>query len=805
MGQKRTSHSRNIAGFLLAMALSIFGCQSDPQESSNNTALTSIGSQNSDAASSADASNMPEESDASGEGEVADSSDSNSPENDGEGPDGVEPEPDGVEPEPDGVEPEPDIVEPEPDGVEPEPDGVEPEPDGVEPEPEPEPVLDPGNITLHRLNRTEYDKSVQALLGTTQEPAVNFPADDQGYGFDNIADVLSLSPLHFELYELAARSLIDEALDVPVLEPENWFFEAEDATASLGAISGIAWNLWSVGTVSSTFTAPEDGTYRIRARLWATQVGDELAESSLLIDGEVVHTEYVEGIITDPEIIEAETYITAGEHLVAVSYNNDFWIPEENLDRNLYVDWFDVTGPMEVLDEVVINPIREALVLCEPPAEKLSESLAEVEFDSAACILQTLEGFVPRAWRRPVTSDEYAILLGLYSLAVEDGAGFDEALSVPLIATLLSPHFTFRVELDADPTDPTPHLLNNYELATRLSYFLWSSMPDELLFEAAASGTLQDPEVLQAEALRMLADPKSNALVDNFAGQWLYLRGLWDAIPDTWIFPEWNEEIRASLASEAWLFVHSFINGDRPLTELLTSSTSFVDETLATYYGMEPLGLAPGEFAEVDVTGVNRGGILRQAGLLTTLSYPTRTSPVRRGKWVLGQLLCSEPPPPPPGVEGLIEESSEEAGTLAEQLKQHSTDPACSGCHMMMDPIGLGFENFDGIGRFRLEDTGVPIDASGALPNGTEFEGTSELIDLLAEDANLLHCMSEKLMTYALGRGVENEDDPYLEDITEQFQAGGLTFSQLVLSIVTSEPFRMRRGEPVTPEPEEED
>ena len=700
----------------------------------------------------------------------------------------------------------------EEDGADPEEeDGTDPgeEEDTVEPEPEPEPEPnDPGNVTLHRLNRTEYNNTVQDLFGTEQTPAENFPADDQGYGFDNIADVLSISPLHFELYELAARGLVDEALYIPFVEPSVFFFEAEQSIGSVGGPNGQSWNLWSVGTISNTFTAEKSGTYQVRARMWATQLGDEWAESSLLFDGAVFYTEDIEATADGPEIIQGEAYLAAGTHEVAVSFNNDAYLPDEGLDRNLYVDWFEVTGPLDTLDAAPVNPIREALVICEPGEGETFEAEEEktvepIEGDgNEGCVQEILEAFVPRAWRRPVTPEEMAMLVGLYTLAASEGAEFDEALSVPLIATLLSPHFLFRVELDEDPTDPTPHLLSDHELASRLSYFLWSSMPDELLLQAADEGILQDPVVLAEETLRMLADPKSVALVDNYAGQWLYLRGLWDAAPDKWAFPEWTGELQASMASEAWLFVYSFITSDRPMTELLTSSTSFVDQALADHYGLEGLELAPGEFAEVDVTGVNRGGFLRQAGLLTTLSFPTRTSPVKRGKWVLGQLLCMEPPPPPPGVEGLIDDS-EEATTIAEQMKQHSADPACSGCHSMMDPIGLGLENFDGIGRFRTEDKGFPIDASGALPNGMEFEGASGLIDHLSNDTNLTHCMSEKLLTYALGRGVETADDPYLEDITNQFVEGGLTFSQLVLSIVTSEPFRMRRGEPVVSEEEE--
>ena len=361
-----------------------------------------------------------------------------------------------------------------------------------------------------------------------------------------------------------------------------------------------------------------------------------------------------------------------------------------------------------------------------------------------------------------------------------------------MTSLLLSPHFVFRVELDDQPTSLSAHPLTDYELASRLSYFLWSSMPDDLLFADADAGALQDPVVLRKTVLRMLADERASALVENFAGQWLHVRAIDNADPDPWFYDGFDDEIRESMRGEANRFFRTFMTEGRDMVELLTAKDSFVDARLAKHYGLPAVSKG---YKRVFVDGVHRGGILRQGALLTSLSYPTRTSPVQRGKWVLGQLLCAEPPPPP-GVESLGDEESDKDLPLRERLAMHRTKPECAACHASMDPIGLGLEQFDGIGQWRTKHGKYTLDPSGELPGAGAFKDADALIGLLAADSRLPSCMVRQVMTYALGRGLLASDDPHIVAIEKAFVAGGRRFVDLVTLVVTSEPFRMRRGEP---------
>ncbi|RME27697.1 MAG: DUF1592 domain-containing protein, partial [Deltaproteobacteria bacterium] len=322
------------------------------------------------------------------------------------------------------------------------------------------------------------------------------------------------------------------------------------------------------------------------------------------------------------------------------------------------------------------------------------------------------------------------------------------------------------------------------------SYFLWSSMPDDELFALAADGRLQDDAVIREQVRRLLADPKAEALVDNFAGQWLFLRGIDEKSPDPWAYPEFDEALRASMKEEMRRFFRSFLHEDRDLHELLLATEGEIDARLAAHYGIDGVT----GWTTVDLSAVERGGLLTQAGLLMVNSYPARTSPVLRGKWVLSNLLCSEPPPPPAGVEGLVEDEADPQ-TIREQLEQHRADPVCASCHDQMDPLGLGLEHFDGIGAYRVTDNGFPVDASGELPDGTAFYGARELAAVVAADARYPACIVEKLYTYGLGRSPTYTDAPYLERIEAEFADGGYTFEALVTAIALSEPFRMRHGE----------
>lgn len=637
-----------------------------------------------------------------------------------------------------------------------------------------DPAADPGRVTIHRLNRVEYDNTVRDLLGTTLTPARDFPSDDRGYGFDNIADVLSLSPSQLELYERAAEALSTEALAIPVASSLAQI-EAETATGSVGAASGDAWNLWSSGELPITFEFPSNGTYRIAARVWADQAGAELAQMALTVGGQAAGTFDVAATSAAPEVLEVTTTVTAGTKVVSVAFLNDYYDPDAGTDRNLWIDWLEIEGPLDAAGE---NPLREALLVCDP-------ALGE------PCVRDIVRTFAERAYRRPLDEGEVDGLVGLVALAESQGDSVDEGLRLAVQAVLTSPHFLFRVELDADPTSLSPHPLGDFELASRLSYFLWSSMPDAELFAAAREGRLSDPSELEAQVERMLADPKAEALVDNFAGQWLYTRNLADHTPDYYAFPTFDEPLRASMAAETKAFFRAFMQSDRPVSDMLTADFSFIDARLAEHYELAP----PGEgLVETSLAGSNRAGVLMQGSVLTVTSFATRTSPVKRGKWVLTQLLCSPPDDPPPGVEGLVVEPDPTA-SLRERLEAHRSDPTCAGCHNVMDPLGFGLEHFDGVGAYRTLDQGFPIDASGGLPSGGTFDDGPSLAAALVDDGRFPGCVAEKLFTYALGRGLEPTDEPYFEAIVSGYQARGESLRELVRTIALSEPFRMRRGE----------
>ncbi len=430
---------------------------------------------------------------------------------------------------------------------------------------------------------------------------------------------------------------------------------------------------------------------------------------------------------------------------------------------------------------------RARLLSCDPQA-----------IGSDACAHQILGAFASRAWRRPATRDEAARLTALHHAGTAAGDTFEEALQTGLAAVLLSPSFLFRVELDTDPTSTEAHPLNDHELAARLSYFLWSSMPDDRLREIADRGALKDAAVLEAEAERMLADPKARALAENFASQWLTTRGLLQATPDKEVFPGFDEELKAAMSCETTTFFDSLVVRDRPISDLVEGDTTYVNARLAAHYGIADAPDAG--FSEVSLAGIERRGVLGHASILTVTSYPTRTSPAKRGKFVLDQLLCLPPPPPPPDVEGLPPEAVEEEGaSLREVFERHRADPACAACHESIDPFGFALERFDGVGAIRERDNGALIDDSALYFYDTPFHGEVELSHLLADDPLVARCIVEKTMSYALGRGIGAGDACTIDDVTALFtQRGGSTRDLFVL-IATSDAFRARRGEGAAP------
>lgn len=652
-------------------------------------------------------------------------------------------------------------------------------------------TIDPGRVTLHRLNRAELDNTFRDLLGVDLKPAREFPQDDVGYGFDNIAAVLSTSPLLLEKLERAAEVLVDEALRVPRAEPDVFHFEAESLAADTGAAwRGSGWNLFTNGGLGASVELTVGGEYLFTARAFGQQAGPDVVRMSLEVDEQVIETVEVAATAEAPAEYSVAVDLEAGTHVFGVSFVNDYYMPDHpdpsQRDRNLVVDWLRVEGPMDLPAPPADLP-RDRILTCDP-------AVAGRE----ACGREIIAGFGRRAWRRPLTEDEIDRLLGFLELAEAEGDDFETGIKLAMRAMLLSPHFLYRVELDPDPTSAEPHDLTDHELATRLSYFLWSTMPDAELRAAADAGRLRDPAEIDAQVRRMLADPKARALVDNFAGQWLYIRAMDDVMPDYQAFPAFDDELRASMKTETRLFFETFLLEDRSALDMLDAGFTFIDERLARHYGLDPAAGEPvpgTDFRRVALPGDSgRAGLLTQGSVLTVTSFPRRTSPVKRGKWVLEQLLCSAPPPPPPEVEGRIEEVDPDA-PLRERLAQHRADPVCAACHARMDPIGLGLEQFDGIGAWRDLENGHPVDASGEFPDGRTFDGAVELSALLKQEPALARCMAEKLFTYALGRGPQPSDHCVLEDIEREFAAGGHRFSALIGAIARSPAFRQRRGE----------
>lgn len=637
---------------------------------------------------------------------------------------------------------------------------------------------DPGRVTLHRLNRAEYNNTIRDLLGDTSNPADDFPADDFGYGFDNIANVLSVSPLLFEKYEIAAENLVGRAIQRPSTGPTSQVFEAETVGSDVGSAAGEAWNLYSNGEISTAILVEVEGEYVLSVRAWSTPAGPEPARMELRLDGVTLQLFDVPHVATEPGTFEHRVRIAPGGHTLSVAFINDYYEPPE--DRNLLVDWLQVEGPFDAAAPE--NPEAYARIMfCDPAA------------DGRACLGDILEAFAKRAWRRPVESAERERLLELTDVVAAEGDDFDTQVAVALQAVLLSPHFVFRVELDENPLDGTPHALSEHELASRLSYFLWSSMPDQTLFDLADAGTLSDPTVLAEQVKRMLADPKADALVENFVGQWMATRALEDVNPDYARYPDWDQDLKQAMAAETEHFVKEFLNTDRSALELIAADFTYLNDRLARHYGLPPVG--SDEMVRVDLESDQRGGLLKQASLLTVTSHPRRTSPVKRGKFVLEQLLCLSPPDPPPNVEAFPEPVDPEA-SLRERFEQHRSDASCQPCHEVMDGIGFALEHYDAIGAWRETDDGFAIDASGELVDGTAFDGPAELARAIQSHEKVPQCLTRKLMTYGLGRGLKPTDDCFVEDVTADFAADGYTLESLLISLTKSGAFTTRRGEP---------
>ena len=531
-------------------------------------------------------------------------------------------------------------------------------------------------VSIRRLNRAEYNNTIRDLIGLDLRPADEFPFDDVGYGFDNIGDVLSTSPVLLEMYLAAAEKVIANAV-------------ASDI-------------------VRERLLNPPTNTVPLVFRHYTPPVRSPVGDKTLR------------------PVLAA---------------------PDPDLARQQH-------------------------------------------------IYNVLLAFCDRAFRRPATHDEVTRLVGIVLSAEKDGEPFELALQLALRAVLMSPHFLFlQHTLDQDlgsTGHPVPN--NDFALASRISYFLWRSMPDEPLFQLAQQGTLRRPENLRAQVQRMLLDPKARALAENFASQWLETRRLAELTPDPTLFPDFDDSLRTAMCAETELFFEAIRQGDRSVLDFLDADYTFVNERLARHYDLP--GIIGNHFRRVSLAGSSRGGVLTQASVLAATSNPNRTSPVKRGKWILENILGAPPSPPPSGVEALKEgKNHAHAGTIRRRMEQHRTDPTCASCHRRMDPLGFGLENFNAIGGWRENDEGQPVDSSGRLPSGPAFRGASELkAALMTRRKAFVRCLAEKMLTYALGRGLDRADRRAVDQVVATLERNQYRFSALVIASVESDPFLNPRG-----------
>ena len=548
---------------------------------------------------------------------------------------------------------------------------------------------EPGHVTIRRLNRVEYRNTVRDLLGVDYEPAGEFPADDIGYGFDNIGDVLSLSPILMERYLEAAEEIVSRAIKSEGLGPSVVVRKPAIELAGAGSAHGDGRRIIvSTQTARLDFTVKENGTYEIAIGAFGHQAGPDYVKLGVKFNGQQIREFLVKETEAEPGVFKLEGRAKKGDHKVEITFLNDYYQPQARDpklrgDRNLILTTVEVRGPLDAKIDV---PESHRRIFFVQPGDKVSAT------DAARRILERLAS---RAYRRPATRNELDRLVKLATLTREDGASFEESIQLGLQAILVSPHFLFRIE-ENPPPGATERKLNDYELATRLSYFLWSSMPDDELFRHALRGTLRQADNLQRQVQRMLKDPKSQALVDNFAAQWLQLRKFDEMTLSERHFPSFTPRLREDMRHETELFFSEIVRQDKSVLELLAADYTFINERLAKHYGIQ--SVQGEEFQRVSLAGSPRGGILTQASILTLTSNPTRTSPVKRGRWILENLLGEPPPPPPPDVPDLIEEGEELTGTLRQQMEQHRKNPNCAVCHLQMDALGFALENFDAVG-----------------------------------------------------------------------------------------------------------
>ena len=637
-----------------------------------------------------------------------------------------------------------------------------------------------GKVALRRLNRAEYRNTVRDLTGVDYQAAAGFPGDDVGYGFDNIGDVLSLPPLLVEKYLDAAEIISGKAIFTP---PPPRIFEIDRQPSQLSNAEKFsskdgAVTLASVGAIELQCNVPFGGLYSLTVTASGDQGGDEPVKMEL-ISGRT--RKIIEVPNEEPADYQVTFRLVRGQRKISLGFINDYYVAGKE-DRNLHILHVNLRGTERrnlMVGMESLPPSHRKLIFVKPGDQ--------VSVDQATSAV--LGRLASRAFRRPATVEEVKRLVSLAAKVRSEGGTFEAGIQVGLQALLVSPHFLFKVEQPRQP-DAAGVMppISEYELATRISYFLWSSMPDDELLRLAYRGQLRDRSRLLDKVSRMMQDPRANQFVENFAGQWLQLRNLDQVNPDTKIFRAFNEDVRQWMRRETLTFFAAVMRGNLPVTTLLDADFTYLNEGLAKFYGIH--SVTGDEFRRVSLEGTPRGGLLTHASILTATSNPTRTSPVKRGKWVLENLLNTPPPPAPPNVPEL--EKSRLKGTLRERMEQHRSNPACATCHNMMDPLGFALENFDAIGRWRSRDGREEVDASGRLPDGTQFSGVGDLRKLLSTDrkGQFVRCLTEKMLIYALGRGTEYYDKCAIDEIVGDVEKHGYQFAYLIAGIIQSDPFQ---------------
>ena len=641
---------------------------------------------------------------------------------------------------------------------------------------------EPGRVTAHRLNRNEYANTIRDLLGVDFRASEEFPADDSGYGFDNIGDVLTVSPTLMQKYLSAAEQISARAVGGDPL-PKPGVLLRRDRVRKLAA-----------GAIQMRDILEYDAEYMVRVLLVGHRgANDKPVNLVISVDGKPAKSVSVpvqisavnqQGGATQRGSQEVRLFLTAGEHTFRAEFVNDEdleAIPDNaraNANRNIFPDAFEIGGPFPAAGP---NSSQKKILTCDPAS-------------GPACVNVILTTLSRRAYRRPTTKAEVAALVQINDKAAKAGYTPAQSLQFAITAMLVSPQFLFRIE--RDPKPGAAMQISDLDLASRLSYFLWCSMPDDELLRLGETNRLHTTVTLDAQVKRMIADPKSSAFADNFVGQWLETRSLDAMKPDPKLFPAWGPELKDAMRTETRMFFEAVLREGRPVSDFIDGRYTFLNDLLAKHYGIE--GVEGHEFRRVELAGdpgssAQRSGVFTQAGILTVSSYPTRTSVVLRGKYLLENVLNAPPPPPPADVPALDDAAVGVNKSGRQLMEAHRSNAVCASCHARMDPLGFGLENYDAIGRWRAQDGKFPVDASGEFPNGKAFDGPAAMKTLLKDNiTEFTRCLAEKMLTYSLGRGVEPYDRRTVQDLVRQTAAKEYNLQALIFGIVHSAPFQQR-------------